>query len=343
MIEAKSYGHAEAALKGYLRYHGKQAEPWMYVWLVKSIEARKGSDAEVKTAIGFAALLAKRTRNPTDLIRVADMMVIRNFYGTVGDPKFETNIGELVDMAAEKVPTNAYPPMMSVNLAGKSKDPKRMADAAERLLSLGWAGIDDQMRKDVAEQVDLLVKALKEDGRTEEADALTARLAGSQARDVYVKLTWVGEADIDLAVDEPLGATARFQNPRTVFGGAIIKNGFGRHPEEVYVCPRGFDGDYTIHVETIFNDPDKPVAEAKLVIITHEGTQADERRREVAVNLAKPTPVVVKLTGGRRKEVLPFMAPPEAPALTKKEKEKAKPKTAKEPAPARDTRPIPFR
>ena len=79
----------------------------------------------------------------------------------------------------------------------------------------------------------------------------------SEARDLFIRLTWTGDADFDLAVDEPLGATATYLTPRTVFGGSIVKNGYGRHPEEVYVCPRGFDGDYTIKVETIYNNPDK--------------------------------------------------------------------------------------
>ena len=32
------------------------------------------------------------------------MLVVRKFYGSVGQPGFETNIGELVDLAAEKAP-----------------------------------------------------------------------------------------------------------------------------------------------------------------------------------------------------------------------------------------------
>ena len=43
--------------------------------------------------------------------------------------------------------------------------------------------------------------------------------------------------------------------PRTVFGGALIKNGYGIHPEEIYVCPRGFNGKYTIRVSNIWADP----------------------------------------------------------------------------------------
>ena len=44
--------------------------------------------------------------------------------------------------------------------------------------------------------------------------------------------------------------TANYEIPRTVFGGALIKNGYGSHPEEIYVCPRGFNGKYTIRVKT---------------------------------------------------------------------------------------------
>ena len=328
LTQSKDLDHAEAAIKGFLNHHGKKAEPWMYVWLAKTIGERKGPEDEVKTTLSFAAFLAKRTRNPTDLIRVADMMVIRKFYGPIGTPpKFETSIGELVDMAAEKIPANCYPPMMSMNLARETKDPKRMGDGADRLLSLGWLGLDDKMRRDVKQQVNELAKAFRDDGRSEEASALLTRLAESEARDLYVKLTWAGEADIDLTVEEPLGAIASYQNPRTVFGGAIVKNGYGNHPEEVYVCPRAFGGDYTIRVVTVFNDPAKPVAEATLEVITHEGT-SEERRQTSKVDLSRPAPVVIHLTGGRRKEVLPFIAPaePRPVAEKPKDKEKDKPK-----------------
>ncbi len=331
LVQAKRFDHAEAALKKYLLYHGKNAEPWMYEWLVKTFEARKHTDQEVKMAIGYAARLAKRSRNPNDLIRLADMMVVRNFYGKVGDPGFETEIGELVDMAAEKVPANAIPPMMSINLATKTKDPKRMGDAVDALLSLGWPGIDDQLRRDAQQQVKNLEKVLRDDGKTADADALDARFVVSEVRDVFAKLTWSGEADIDLIVDEPLGATAQFKTPRTVFGGAIIKNGFGRHPEEAYVCPRAFDGDYTFRIENIFNDPSKPAVEATLEVILHEGGE-QEQRQSHKFDLANPDKLVVKLTGGRRKVVLPFIPPTARPALADPLANKAQPKPAPEPA-----------
>ncbi len=326
LLKEKKYRDVEAAIKSYLRYNSKQAEPWMYEWLIKTIELRKGSDyeSEVRQAIGYAASLAKRNKNPNDLIRVADMMVMRNLYGQVGDLKYETNIGELIDIAAEKIPANAIPPMMSVNLAAKTNDPKRMADAAERLLALGWPGFDDKMRSDLKEQVRPLEESLRTEGRNDEAELLVKNVAESEIRDVYISLKWAGEGDLDLVVDEPLGATAKYANPRTVFGGSLIKNGYGKHPEEVYVCPRGFDGDYTVRIDTIYNDDAKPVRDVVMTIITHEGGP-NEAKQEKPIDLKKPVPITVKLTGGRRKEVLPFIAPPQAPSLVVKDPKADKP------------------
>jgi hypothetical protein len=350
LIKAKKFNHAEAAIKAFLNSsHNKDAKPWMYEMLVLCIEARKGANGEplekneatVKQSIGYAARLAKKSKNPDDLVRVADMMVLRGYYGQVGDPGYQTNIAEMVDLAAQKAPGHWVPPMMSMKLAAHDKDPKRMAAASERLLSLGWPGIlDDRIHHDVKDDVKQLADALKSEGRLAEADALMAGLAESEARDVYLRLTWKGEADIDMSVAEPLGATANFRNPRTVFGGAIIKNGFGSHPEEVYVCPRAFKGDYTIVIEKIVDyDATKPVLEATLEVILHEGT-AEEQRETHKINLARPDPIVFKLDKGRRKEVLPFIAPPQpAPVVAG-----AKPKEAKKNAtPPAAPRGAPFR
>ncbi len=112
-----------------------------------------------------------------------------------------------------------------------------------------------------------------------------------------------------MLVDEPLGVTASYQNPRTVFGGSILKNGYGSHPEEVYVCPRGFAGDYTIRVSTIYTNPEKPVTRLTLETITQEGTTG-EKKQTFDLNPDKPNkPVVVHLSAGRRKKVLPFVDP----------------------------------
>jgi hypothetical protein len=294
------FPEVRAALTGYLKNHSKLAEPWMYEALAGAIELNKGSAADVKKALNYAADLAQRSHNPNHLVSVADQLVRREYLDRVG---------ALLDEAMPLVPHRFEPMVMSINLAQKTRDPKRMGDAVERLLALGWAGQDDYFRLESSNQVDTLARALREDGKGTAADALLARLTASQARDLFIRLSWDGDADYDLAVDESLGATATVLTPRTVFGGAIIKNGYGNHPEEVYVCPRGFDGDFTVRISTVYANPEKPVTRLTLETITHEGT-SDEKKQSIELSPDKPNkPVVVHLTGGRRKKVLPYVDP----------------------------------
>jgi hypothetical protein len=318
-----------AALVGYLKNHAKIAEPWMYEALAGAIEINEGSAADVKKSLDYAADLAQRSHNPTHLVSAADQLFYRGHF---------ERVGTLLDEAMPQVPHRFEPIVMSINLAQKTKDAKRMADAVENLLSLGWPGQDEYFRLESANQVDTLAKTLREDGKGQEADAMLAKLTASQARDLFIRLNWDGDADYDLAIAEPLGATASFQTPRTVFGGSIIKNGYGSHPEETYVSPRGFDGDYTISVSTIYNNPSKPVTHLTLETITHEGTAA-EKKQTVELSVDKPNkPVVVHLTAGRRKKVLPFVDPnaelmKAAAGVMKKGKPPADPRAGAAPAP----------
>jgi hypothetical protein len=281
--------------------------------------------------LNYAADLAQKSHNPNDLVTVADTMLL------IGHLE---RVGELLDEAATRVPHNKYPLEMSGILAQRLKDPVRMGHAIEKLLSLGWPGEDDFVREECRRAADTLSNALREDGRTQEAAVLMDQLNKSLARDVYVRLTWDGYADFDLAVDEPLGVTASYDLPRTVFGGSIIKNGFGSHREEIYVCPRGFDGNYTVHIRTIFVDLKKPVVQLKLETIVHEGT-AQERKEDYVLRPEKlDKTFVIHLSGGRRKTVLPYIDPL-AGRLEVQAKGRPAPKNAKRPSPARAGAPDP--
>jgi hypothetical protein len=314
---------AHAALLGFLRNHPSDTQSWMYRALALAIEENQGSAADIKTALNYAADTAQRSHNPNDLVGAADALYAKGYY---------ERVGPLLDEAIPKVPHRFEPLVGSINLAQKTKDPIRMADAVERLLSLGWPARDEYFRTESRNQVETMAKSLRDEGRGQEADALMAKLTASEARDLLVRLTWDGEADFDLLVEEPLGATAGYQTPRTVFGGSLIKNGYGSHPEEVYVCPRGFDGDYTIRVSAIWTNPSKPVTRLKLETFTHEGTAQETKQVHSLDPDKKDQPTVVHLTGGRRKTVLPYIDP--VATVLSAAKAKFGPKPAAGPLPA---------
>lgn len=306
------FDHVEAATMAYLRYHPKNAVPLMYETLATALDLNKRGPEKVKTALGYAAYLALRSKQTDQLTMVADLLYMRGYFEPfdvkVGAATEQVSVGRLLDLAAEIAPHLPIAHMMSINLALKTKDPKRMADSIERLLSLGWPGMDDTVRQQARRAAETMAKTLREDDRSAEADPLLAHLTESEGRDLYIRLTWKGDADLDLNVGEPLGAVTSHQLRRTVFGGAIIKEGLGSlHAEEIYVCPRAFDGDYSVRVATIYNDEKQPVTEAKLEVITREGLSGEQKETHTVL-LPSAKPVVVHVTGGRRKVVLPFVA-----------------------------------
>ncbi len=292
-----------AAILGYLKnsaYHRVTIEPWMYEALAWALKMNNGTDADFKKSLGYAADLAQDTHNPNHLVSVADLLFLNGYY---------ERVGPLLDEAMPKIPHVFDPILISINLAQKTKDPLRMADSIERLLSLGWPGRDDFFRIEAGNQVDELVKTLRTEDKTAEADLLQKKLEESLSRDLVVRLTWDGFADYDLSVDELGVVTTKFDLPRSVFGGAIIKNGYGTHPEETYVCPRAFSGKYTIRVSNIWSDPKQPVTRLTLEVISHEGTSHQTKETRSLKPAAENPPTVVTLTDGRRKKALPYVDP----------------------------------
>ena len=186
-----------------------------------------------------------------------------------------------------------------------------MGDSIERLLALGWPGSDDYFRREARKQAEELAAKLREEARGKEADELLARLPAAEARDLFIRLTWDGDADFDLAspgtagrrgpvLDAPNGL--RRLDPqewlRQSPGGNL------RLPPRLRRRLHGphHDG---LHQSRQAANPAHP---------RDDHPRGDGRRRKKQTHTLVPDdqgakPVVVPLTGGRRKTVLPFLSP----------------------------------
>jgi hypothetical protein len=296
------------------------------------MEMNKRDQASIRTALGRGAFLAQKSKDPVALVAACDQLMTHKLYeielpaGAGVGAGARVKLADLLDAAMKVAPHLPHPILMSLLLAERQKDPKRFGDSADTLLSLGWPGVDETWRAGIRARSNAMAKQLNEEGRNREAKDLLDRLPMIEARDLVVRLSWSGDAMLDLVVDEPAGFSVDHFNPRSVFGGALVKEGRGKDREAVYVCPRGFDGEYTVHVNVLYNDATKPARIATLEIITHDGA-AEEKVTAKTLSLSKLEPVRVTLTGGHRKLALPYFAP--ATATTT-----AKPATAKPAKPA---------
>jgi hypothetical protein len=148
---------------------------------------------------------------------------------------------------------------------------------------------------------------LREENRLEEAKHFQAALNQALVRDCLVKVTWTGEADIDLMVEEPGGTICSFRAPRSTSGGVLVgeslktaKSSEGQ--TETYICPEGFTGQYRMLVKRVWGK----VTGGKVTVDIYTNFNTDKQthiREQIPVG-DKDAMVVFDVANGRRKEAL---------------------------------------
>jgi hypothetical protein len=153
------------------------------------------------------------------------------------------------------------------------------------------------------------VEELRAAGRTEDAAEFQAQLDVARQRDCIVKVTWTGDADVDVMVEEPGGTICSFRNPRTTAGGVMLGDSASREGQsavegvsETYVCPEAFDGTYQVLLRRVWG---KVTAGKVTVDVYHHYGAEDEQHMRDQVPLGQEDQLVkFDFAGGRRKELV---------------------------------------
>jgi hypothetical protein len=277
----------------------------MYEALALVQEANNEDKEEIKrTLLSAADVLAD---SPDSQFRVARALVRHGLK--------ETALRLYRDIA-DKAPDAPQPLAESLDLAAETHDVRTLTWAATRILSQAWIGIHDELHKKARSGTTETERWLRAEGREKEADELAEQVRQADSRDLVIRITWQGDADIDLKVLEPLGTVCSVQNRMTPAGGVLVQDSFGKdpgsskNPAELYVCARGLPGDYEVRLERVWGNPQG--GRVKVEVTYSEGTPNEKRENHfVAVTSTKP--LVVKLESGRRTQLLAipqFVTPP---------------------------------
>jgi len=149
---------------------------------------------------------------------------------------------------------------------------------------------------------------LKKAGKVEELAAFENEIAAAKHRDCFIEVSWTGDADIDVYVEEPGGTICSRLNPRTTAGGiyygdvySIGKSNSGLMKEQ-YILPKGFSGDYRLIVRRMMGE----VTSGKVNVAIHNHYQSEfEASLQKSVKLdPKGCIVLFKLNNGRRTDDL---------------------------------------
>lgn len=293
LLSAKKHGHIVALLEAAL-VHG-QAQPWMYEALAVSMESigRPADEVErvMLSSVDFSAL------------DVPNLVYSATYLASSGREKRAL---ELCRQASRIDPGRPEPYALGLKLASKLKDPQGLQWAAAGTLSRVWIKNYAELHKQAERAVIDVEDQLRKSGRASEADQLSKTLAEARQRDVEISLSWTGNADLDLLIEEPTGSICSFERYRTAGGGVFVHDGYGPDPKntyELYLCPQAMSGDYRLTVKHVWGEVVGRKAELK--ITRYKGT-AHETVETLFVPVGeRQKHFRMPLRQGRLKEPLP--------------------------------------
>jgi hypothetical protein len=165
------------------------------------------------------------------------------------------------------------------------------------------------------------LEQLQQEDRQEELEIYRNELNAALVRDCVVRVSWTGNADVDLEVEEPSGTVCSSAQPRTVAGGVLFNDEYqvpndrrggskrssyatGKSPvaAETYLCPQGFAGTYRVKIHRVWGDV--TAGKVTVDVYRHAGSdQVEHERRQLDLG-DDDAMVVFDLDVGRRTEAI---------------------------------------
>jgi hypothetical protein len=297
LMKGHKFDHVIGCIYAALRH--QQGQPWMYEALGLAMQADQRSPEEIERVLLSALDFAS---NPLEVMYLAQYMARCGL---------EKRALQLYQQASLVVPAAPQPYVTGLQLAQKLDDVEGIQWATLGILGQPWPNDQIEVWNSGWNAAQAMLERLKSENRKEEAEAFQKAVDEALRRDLVVVVSWTGEADIDLLVEEPAGSVCSFRMPYTLSGGIMLGDSVarskkdelkGQGAQEAYVCPKGFSGDYRIMVRRVWG---KVTADKVTVDVFWHYWSKKERTMRKQVDISGGEAVcVVDLQDGRRTEPL---------------------------------------
>ncbi|MGL4514953.1 MAG: hypothetical protein ACRCT8_17850 [Lacipirellulaceae bacterium] len=294
LMADRRYDHVAALIDSALRHGAPQ--PWMYesLGIAMKLEGRKDSEVEraVMSAVDFA-------QSNEQLLAIADYL---------SGMDLDRRAVEVCQLATSRDPLLYEGYALALRAAKRCDDIDALAWATTAIVSQAWPTEQAAIAESARLAGEALVKRLEEQGDTGRAQALRDELNAAAARDCVVRVSWTGEADVDVAVQEPGGSLCWLGQPRTTGGGVNLGDSMAADASdaehtESYVCPRGFSGAYRVAIRKVWGEVTADTVTVEVTLAA--GTDREETiRKQIAIEQGKDAVVEFSLADGRRSEPL---------------------------------------
>jgi hypothetical protein len=294
LMNQQKFGEVSALIRGALR--NGWGQPWMYEVLALAMQADNQPPAEIERALMSAVAMA-RTND--------DVMYVAAYLSRMG---FNARALKLYRQVAAMDPSRFEPYMHGLELAVRLGDVDGIQWGCVGVLNQAWPA-DKADVVDLARRTALVtLQELRREKRTVQANRFESALEEAMIRDCVVRVTWNGDAEVDLTVEEPSGTVCSLRNPRTTSGGVLLAGGANRNSvtdegtSEQYVVTQGFAGKYRMLLRRVWGKP--TAGKVTVEVYTHFGSKkATLLRKQIPLG-EEDSLVEFSLTDGRRHEAL---------------------------------------
>jgi hypothetical protein len=296
MMHERKYAEIPELIQAALRQGF--VEPWMYEAMSLAMRADGKSSDDLERALMSAVDLAESEDH---------LLAIASYMESAG--LFQRALA-LYRQFGEANPARPEAFIQGLGIAQRLNDIDGIQWACVGILRHAWTG-DQKAIGEHAYRVGLATyETLLAEGKKDEANAFDSAVRQARQRDCVVLVSWTGDADIDLAVEEPGGTVVSQRQPRSISGGVFFgdvsaadRGASVKGLAEAYVCPEGFNGEYRVMLKNIWGRPTS--GKVTLDIYSNVGTDHERVIHEQVALSDKNRVVEFEIKGGRRKEVLP--------------------------------------
>ncbi len=271
-----------------------QTQPWMYEAAVLAMQISEASPQEIERTVMSSVDFSD---NVDDLMQAALFMT---------NNKMEKRALQILKDISTLFPARHEPYAVAMRAAKKIDDRAAIKWATLGVLSQEWPEHPEQ-QKEAFRTAEAIKLDLQREGKLDELREFNKDLAQALYRDCVIKVTWTGDADLDLYVEEPGGTICSRENLRTLCGGIMMGDQASRRNEsgqvsEHYVLPKGFSGDYRMAIRRVWGT----VPTGKVTVEVFRNYRTDHQtsmKRQIQMD-DKGAIVLFRLDEGRRTERL---------------------------------------
>ena len=260
------------------------AQPWTYDVLAIEMKLAKRPDTEINRVLQSRSDFT--SGNVTQQMLIAAMLVRFDAYELAMD---------VCRRNAAASPDSAEVWLQAKGIADRIQSPLDQVWARCGVLRHVWVGDYEKQHTEAVATIQAIADSMDRVGKRQEAQQARQDLLTARQIDLRIIVEWIGEADLDLIVDEPNGAQTSFSSPVSTNGGRLIRSdsgaarGTSSKNREEYVCVQAVPGKYSARIRFVFG---KVVNGTAVVQVIQDQNSSSQKVIRKAVALSKQDAVL---------------------------------------------------